>query len=111
MKAVDKGMSRVKKAMDEGKNPLSEAKEGFVHTCCWILGINSEERVDSIGKQALLDSRGNVWKTMNAITKLLDVLGGEAKNHKRDSPAQSGTTRAWDDMDALPVAFNTCRSA
>jgi hypothetical protein len=49
-KAVDKGMSRVKKAMDLGKNPLLDAEVDFVQTCCQILSINSEERVNSIGK-------------------------------------------------------------
>jgi hypothetical protein len=37
---------------------------------------------------------------MNAITKLLDMFGMEAKNHKRDLPGPSLTTRAWDNMDA-----------
>jgi hypothetical protein len=30
VKAVDKGMSRVKKAMDQGKNSLSEAEVDFM---------------------------------------------------------------------------------
>jgi hypothetical protein len=73
------------------------------------LGINRELKVDSIGNQALADGRGNMRKTMNVITRLLDVFGGETKKHKRDSPGPSLTTRALDDMDAPAVAFNTWR--
>jgi hypothetical protein len=100
VKAVDKGLSRVKKAMDQGESPLSEGEVDFVQTCLRILGVSSNEKIDSTGKQALADSKGNVRKTMNVITKLLDMLGKEAKEHKRDSPGPSLTTRAWDDMDA-----------
>ncbi len=37
---------------------------------------------------------------MSAITRMLDALGREAKEHKRDSSGPSLTTWAWDDMDA-----------
>jgi hypothetical protein len=100
LKAVDKGLSRVMKAMDQGENPLSEGKVDFMQTWCRILGDSSKEKIGSIGKRALADSKGNVWKTMNAITKLLDALGREAKELKRDSPGPSLTTQAWDNMDA-----------
>jgi hypothetical protein len=72
-------LSRVKNAMDQGENLLSERGVDFVQTSCCILGINSEEKIDSIGKQALADGTGNVRKTMSVITRLLDSLGGEAK--------------------------------
>ncbi len=32
LKAVDKGLSRVMKAMDQGENPLSEGKVDFMQT-------------------------------------------------------------------------------
>jgi hypothetical protein len=99
-KAVEKGLSRVKKAMDQGKNPLSEEEVDFMQTCCRILGINSKEKIDGISKRALADGKGNVRKTMSVITKLLNELGWETKKHKRDSPGPSLTTQAWDDMDA-----------
>jgi hypothetical protein len=34
VKVMDKGMRRVKKAMEEGKNPLSEGEIYFIRTCC-----------------------------------------------------------------------------
>jgi hypothetical protein len=71
-KVVDKGLSRVKKALDHGENPLSEAEVDSVQTCCRILGIDSKEKIDNIGKRAMTIGRGNVQKTMSAFTKLLD---------------------------------------
>jgi hypothetical protein len=104
-KTVDIGLSRVKKAMDKGKNPLSESEIDFVQTCCRILGISSKEKIDSIGKRALAGGKGNARKTMNMIPRLLDELGLEAKKHKRDSPGPSLTTRAWDDLDGPDRSF------
>jgi alanine-alpha-ketoisovalerate/valine-pyruvate aminotransferase len=92
VKAVNKGLSRVRKAMDQDENPLSVAEVDFVQTCCWILGIDSKEKIDSICKRALADGKGNVRKTMSAITNLLDELGWEAKKHKREAPGPSLTT-------------------
>jgi hypothetical protein len=99
VKAVNKGLSRVRKAMDQDENPLSVAEVDFVQTCCRILGIDSKEKIDSICKRALADGKGNVRKTMSAITNLLDELGWEAKKHKREAPGPSLTTWPWDDMD------------
>jgi hypothetical protein len=104
-KAVDKSLSRVKKAIDKGENPLSEAEVDFVQTCCRILGIDSKEKIDSIGKRAIEGGKGNMWKTMKVIPQLLDELRREAKRHKRELPGPSLTTRALDDMDSLSPSF------
>jgi hypothetical protein len=99
-KATDKGLSRVKKALERGENPLSAAVADFVQTCCRILGINSEEKINEIGRRAVEDSKGNVQKVMSAITMLLDELGDKVKGHQRNSPGPSLSTRSYDDMDA-----------
>ncbi len=97
---MNKGLSRVKKAMELGENPLSAAEVDFVQTCCQILGINSEEKIKDIGRRAPVDGKGKVRKTMSAIKMLLDELGEEVEKHKRDSPGPTLNTRCFDDMDA-----------
>jgi hypothetical protein len=99
-KATDKGLSRVKKALEQGENPLSAAEVDFVQTCCRILGINSEEKIDDVGRQAVEDCKGKVRKVMSAITKLLDELGDRVKGHQKNSPGPLLSTRFYDDMDA-----------
>jgi hypothetical protein len=99
-KAMDKGLSRVKKALERGENPLLAAEVDFVQTCCRILGFNSEEKVDAIGRRAAEDVKGKVRKVMNAITVLLDELGDKVKRHQRKSPGPSLSTQSYDDMDA-----------
>jgi hypothetical protein len=58
-KAMEKGLSRVKKALKRGENALSAAEVDFVQTCCLILGINCEEKVEEIGRRAAEDSTYN----------------------------------------------------
>jgi hypothetical protein len=52
VKVMDKGMKRVRKVMEEGKNPLSEGEVYFIRTCCRILGVDNKEKIDDIGKKA-----------------------------------------------------------
>jgi hypothetical protein len=52
-RSTDKGLSRLKRAMDSNQNPLSPAEMDFVHMSCRILGIDSMEVIDVIGKKAL----------------------------------------------------------
>jgi hypothetical protein len=52
-------------------------------------GHRQQGEIDNIGKRAMTNGRGNVRKTMSAITKQLDELGWEAEKHKRDSPGPS----------------------
>jgi hypothetical protein len=92
MAATVKGLSRVKKARERGENPLSAAEMDLVQTCCRILGINSEGKVDNIGRQAVVDGKGKVRKVMSAITELLYKLVDEVKRHKRNSPSLSLST-------------------
>jgi hypothetical protein len=99
-KSSDKGLSRLKKAMENNQNPLSAAEIEFVETSCRILGINSEEMIDVIGKKAVERGRGQVRKVMTAITSLLDELGARIQTHKRATPTPSMSTRTYDGMDA-----------
>ncbi len=100
MKAVDKGTSRVMKAMDQGKNPLLEAEVDFVQTCCRILGINSEERVDSIRKQALAEGIENVRKTIMQSQGCWMRWAGRPSTSSESHRSLSLTTRTWDNLDA-----------
>jgi hypothetical protein len=59
-KIVDKGIKRVRKAMEESRNPLSEGEMHFVRTCCRILKIDKKEKINSIGEKAVEDGRGKV---------------------------------------------------
>jgi hypothetical protein len=99
-KATDKGLSRVKKALENGENPLSAAEVDFMQTCCRILDINSEETVREIRRRAVEGGKVKVRKVMNMIMALLDELGDRVKAHKRQSPGPSLSTRTYDDMDA-----------
>jgi hypothetical protein len=42
-KIVDRGIRRVRKAMEEGTNPLSEGEMHFIGTSCRILKIDKKE--------------------------------------------------------------------
>jgi hypothetical protein len=57
-KSLDKGLSRLKKAMENNQNPLSAVEVDFVLTSCRILGIDSAEVIDAIGKKAIDKGRG-----------------------------------------------------
>jgi hypothetical protein len=74
-RSTDKGLSRLKKAMDNNQNPLSAAEVDFVQTSCRILGIDSVEMIEVIGRKALERGGGQVRKVMAAITAQLDALG------------------------------------
>jgi hypothetical protein len=100
-KSSDKGLSRLKKALENNQNPLSAAKIDFMQTSCRILGIDSEEMIDRVGKKAVEKGRGWVRKVMSAIMMLLDNLGARVKAHKRGTPAPAMSTRPYDDMDVL----------
>jgi hypothetical protein len=99
-KATDKGLSRVEKALEKGENLLSAAEVDLVQTCCRILGISSEEKINEIGRRAMEDGKGKVRRFMNAITVQQDKLGDRVKGHQRKSPGPSLSTRSYDDMDA-----------
>jgi hypothetical protein len=64
-RSTDKGLSRLKRAMDS--NPLSPSEVDFVRTSCRILDINSEEMVNRIGKRALEKGNGQVRRVMAVI--------------------------------------------
>jgi hypothetical protein len=85
-KSLDKGLSRLKKAMENNQNPLSATEIDFVQTSCRILGIDSEEMIEVIGKKAVERGRGQVRKVMTAITSLLDKPGARVQAHKRATP-------------------------
>jgi hypothetical protein len=72
----------------------------FVHTSCRILGIDSAEMIDVIGKKALELGGGQVRKVMAAITAQLDELGRRVEIHRRATPTPAFSTRTYDDMDA-----------
>jgi hypothetical protein len=97
----------VKKALARGENPLSVTEVDFVQTCCRILFINSEEKIDEIGRRALEDGKGKVRKVMSAIMMLLVELGDKVKGHQRNSPGPSLSTQSYDDMDAPELDLET----
>ncbi len=70
-KSLDKGLSRLKKAMENNQNPQSAVEVDFVLTSCWILGIDSAEVIDAIGKKAIDKGRGQVRKVMTMYRTLL----------------------------------------
>ncbi len=86
--------------MENNQNPLSAAEIDFMQTICLILGIESEEMIDVIGKKAVERGRGQVRKVMTAIMSLLDDLGARVKAHKRATPTPPMSTWTYDDMDA-----------
>jgi hypothetical protein len=98
--SLDKGLSRQKEALENNQIPLLAAEVDFVQSSCWILGIDSEEMVEVIGKKAVERGRGQVRKVMAAITSLLDNLGARVKAHKRATPTPAMITQTYDDMDA-----------
>ncbi len=99
-KSSDKGLSRLKKALERDQNLLSAAEVDFVQTSCRILGINSDEMVAKIDQKAVERGRGQVRKVMNSITVLLDELGDREKAHMKSTPGPALSTRTYDDMDA-----------
>jgi hypothetical protein len=99
-RSSDKGLSRLKRAMDNDQNPLSMAEVDFVQTSCHILGIDSAEMINVIGKKALDKGRGQVRKVMMAINVQLDKLGVRVEAHRRATPTPALSTRTYDDMDA-----------
>jgi hypothetical protein len=100
-KSTDKGLSRIKKAMDSNQNPLSPWEVDFVRTSCRILDIDSEEMVNRIGKRALEKGNGQVRRVMTAKRAQLDDLGKRVEAHRRATPTPAFSTRAYNDMDAL----------
>jgi hypothetical protein len=82
-RSSDKGLSRLKRAMDNDQNPLSMAEVDFVQTGCRILGIDSAEMISVIGRKALEKGRRQVRKVMMAITAQLDELGARVEAHRR----------------------------
>jgi hypothetical protein len=99
-RSTDKGLSRLKRAMDSNQNTLSPAEMDFVHTSCCILCIDSTEMIDVIGKKALEKGGGQVRKVMAAITAQLDDLGRRVEVHRRATLTPPFSTRTQDDMDA-----------
>ncbi len=97
---MNKGLSRVKEALEKGENPLSAAEVDFVQKCCRILGMNSEEKINEIGRRAVEDGKRKLRKVMSTITVLPDELGDRIKGHQRKSPGPLLSTRSYDDMDA-----------
>ncbi len=98
-KSSDKGLSRLKRAMESDQNPLSAAEVDFVQTSCRILGIDSAEMVNAIGRMAMDRSKGQVRKVMTVITPQLDELGARVQAHKRATPIPAISTQTYDDMD------------
>ncbi len=96
---MDKGLSRLKKAMDSNQNPLSPSEVDFVRTSCRILDINSEEMINRIGKRALEKGNGQVRKVMAVIRVQLDDLGKRVEAHRRATPTSAFSRRTYDDMD------------
>jgi hypothetical protein len=99
-KSSDKGLSRLKRAMENNQNPLSAAEVDFVQTSCRILDIDSAEMVEAIGRKAMDRGRGQVRKVMTVITSQLDELGARMQAHKWATPAPAMSTQTYDDMDA-----------
>jgi hypothetical protein len=99
-RSTDKGLSRLKRTMDSNQNLLSPAEIDFVHTSCRILGIDSTEMIDVIGKKALEKGGGQVRKVMAAINTQLDELGRRVEVHRSATPTPLLSTRTQDDMDA-----------
>jgi hypothetical protein len=99
-KSLDRGLSRLKKAMENGQNPLSAAEVDFVQTSCRILGVDSAEMISVIGKKALDRGKGQVRKVMTAITLQLDELGARVEAHKRSTPTPAMSSWTYDDMEA-----------
>jgi hypothetical protein len=90
----------LKKAMENGQNPLSAAEVDFVETSFRILGIDSTEMIEVIGKKAMDRGKGQVMRVMTAITSQLDELGARVQAHKRPTPTPAMSTRTYDNMDA-----------
>jgi hypothetical protein len=98
-RSTDKGLSRLKRAMDSNQNPLSPSEVDFARTSCHILDIDSEEMVNRIGKRALEKGNGQVRKVMAVIRAQLDELGKRVEAQKRATPTPAFSTRTYDDMD------------
>jgi hypothetical protein len=96
----DQGLSRVKKALDNNKNPLSIWEIEFIRTTCRILDINSEDVMKRIVKKALEKGGGQAKRVIASILAQLDELENKAENHKRPTPTPALATRTYDDSDA-----------
>jgi hypothetical protein len=86
--------------MDSGQNPLSAAEVDFAKTSCRILGIDSAEMINVIGRKALDRGRGQARRVMTAITSQLDELGARVEAHRRATPTPAISTRTYEDMEA-----------
>jgi hypothetical protein len=85
--------------LEKNQNPLSAAEVDLVQTSCRILGIDSDEMVNKIGRKAVERGQGQVQKVMSLIMVLLDELGARVKAHKRGTPGPAMSTRTYNDMD------------
>jgi hypothetical protein len=110
-RSSDKGLSRLQRAMDSNQNLLSAAEIDFIQTSSRILGIDSAEAINMIGRKALERGGGQVRKVMAAITARLDTLetgwrstGGQHRLlHSARGPMMTWTRQL--------AAWPTCRSA
>jgi hypothetical protein len=78
--------------MDNDQNPLYVAEIDFVQTSCRILGIDTAEMIDMIGRKALEKGGGQVRKVMTAINAQLDTLGARVEAHRRATPIPALST-------------------
>jgi hypothetical protein len=66
---VDRGIKRVKKAIERSMNPLSEGEMHFIQMCCQILKSSEKERIDLIVMRALWDGQGKVQRNISYCCK------------------------------------------
>jgi hypothetical protein len=78
--------------MENGQNPLSASEVDFVQTSCPILGIDSSEMINVIGKKALDKGKGQVRRVRTSITSQLDELRARVQAHKRATPTPAMST-------------------
>jgi hypothetical protein len=108
-RSTDKGLSRLKRAMDSNQNLLSPSEIDFVRTSCRILDIDSEEMVNRIGKRSLEKGNGQVRKVMAAICAQLEVdLEEDGEEGEVLTEAMTSEEELEDEIKRTQAAVNEC---
>ncbi len=76
---------RVCDELTKEENPLSEQEVHFIETCCHILKVSDDDKVNHMATTAMSKGEGDPCLIIAPIRKLLEALGNEAEACRRIS--------------------------
>jgi hypothetical protein len=94
----DAALEHVKRALQEGGNPLTKIEVSFVRTSCHILGIDSATTMKAIVKKAKEKGKRQPRKVLEHLQSQLKELAERVDKHKRPTPNPAVRTRSVDSM-------------